>query len=124
MDFVWKSYGNTYAVHVTVALVGVATLNLALPPPPPGQALLFKQALFIQNNIHNIYNNLILHTQLTKIYKVIKIYSMMKISLSTRKAEKNYPLKKNSLCTRKEKQNISIRFMVVKINSFWSSKTK
>ena len=24
-----------YAVHVTVALVGVATLNLALPPPPP-----------------------------------------------------------------------------------------
>ena len=27
-------YGNTYAVHVTVALVGVATLNLALPPPP------------------------------------------------------------------------------------------
>ena len=22
-----------YAVHVTVALVGVATLNLALPPP-------------------------------------------------------------------------------------------
>ena len=35
MDFVWKLYGNTYAVHVTVALVGVATLNLALPPPPP-----------------------------------------------------------------------------------------
>ena len=34
MDFVWKLYGNTYAVHVTVALVGVATLNLALPPPP------------------------------------------------------------------------------------------
>ena len=33
MDFVWKLYGNTYAVHVTVALVGVATLNLALPPP-------------------------------------------------------------------------------------------
>ena len=27
MDFVWKLYG------VTVALVGVATLNLALPPP-------------------------------------------------------------------------------------------
>ena len=37
MDFVCKLYGNTYAVHVTVALVGVATLNLALPPPPPGQ---------------------------------------------------------------------------------------
>ena len=35
MDFVCKLYGNTYAVHVTVALVGVATLNLALPPPPP-----------------------------------------------------------------------------------------
>ena len=35
MDFVWKLYGYTYAVHVTVALVGVATLNLALPPPPP-----------------------------------------------------------------------------------------
>ena len=26
--------GNTYAVHVTVALVGLATLNLALPAPP------------------------------------------------------------------------------------------
>ena len=35
MDFVWKLYGNTYAVHVTVALVGVATLNPALPSPPP-----------------------------------------------------------------------------------------
>ena len=35
MDFVCKLYGNTYAVHVTVALVGVATLNLALPAPPP-----------------------------------------------------------------------------------------
>ena len=35
MDFVYKLYGNTYAVHVTVALVGVATLNLALPAPPP-----------------------------------------------------------------------------------------
>ena len=34
MDFVCKLYGNTYAVHVTVALVGVATLNLALPTPP------------------------------------------------------------------------------------------
>ena len=33
MDFVCKLYGNTYAVHVTVALVGVATLNLALPAP-------------------------------------------------------------------------------------------
>ena len=33
MDFVWKLYGNTYAVHITVALVGVATLNLALPAP-------------------------------------------------------------------------------------------
>ena len=31
--FFWKLYGNTYAVHVTVALVGVATLNLALPAP-------------------------------------------------------------------------------------------
>ena len=35
MDFVCKLYGNTYAVHITVALVGVATLNLALPAPPP-----------------------------------------------------------------------------------------
>ena len=35
MDFVCKLYGNTYAVHVTVTLVGVATLNLALPAPPP-----------------------------------------------------------------------------------------
>ena len=34
--FFWKLYGNTYAVHVTVALVGVATLNLALPAPPAG----------------------------------------------------------------------------------------
>ena len=33
MDFVWKLYGNMYAVHVTVALVGVVTLNLALPAP-------------------------------------------------------------------------------------------
>ena len=33
MDFVCKLYGNTYAVHATVALVGVATLNLALPAP-------------------------------------------------------------------------------------------
>ena len=34
MDFVCKLYSNTYAVHVTVAQVGVATLNLALPAPP------------------------------------------------------------------------------------------
>ena len=34
MDFVWKLCGNTYAVHVTLALVSVATLNLALPAPP------------------------------------------------------------------------------------------
>ena len=27
MDFVCKLYGNTYAVHVTVALVGVATIE-------------------------------------------------------------------------------------------------
>ena len=33
MDFVCKLYGNTHAVHVTVALVGVATWNLALPAP-------------------------------------------------------------------------------------------
>ena len=40
MDFVWKLYGNTYAVglHVTVALVGVATLNLALPAPPDSKS--------------------------------------------------------------------------------------
>ena len=47
MDFVCKLYGNTYAVHVTVALVGVATLNLALQAPlrffekvvtPPGDS--------------------------------------------------------------------------------------
>ena len=37
MDFVCKLYGNTYAVHVTVALVGVATLNLALLAPPAKQ---------------------------------------------------------------------------------------
>ena len=34
MDFVCKLYSNTYAVQVTVAKVGVATLNLALPAPP------------------------------------------------------------------------------------------
>ena len=34
MDFVCKLYGNTYAVHVTVALVGVRTLNLAFTGPP------------------------------------------------------------------------------------------
>ena len=34
MDFVCNLYSNMYAVHVTVALVGVATLNLALPAPP------------------------------------------------------------------------------------------
>ena len=33
MDFAFKLYGHTYAVHVTVALVSVATLNLALPAP-------------------------------------------------------------------------------------------
>ena len=33
MDFACKLYGNTYAVHGTVALDGVATLNLALLPP-------------------------------------------------------------------------------------------
>ena len=33
MDFVCKLYSNKYAVHVTVALVGVAKLNLALPAP-------------------------------------------------------------------------------------------
>ena len=48
MDFVCKLYGNMYAVHVTVALVGVATLNLALPAPP---AALFSAwlALFDMN---------------------------------------------------------------------------
>ena len=45
MDFVWKLYGNTYAVHVTVALVGVATLNLALPAPPVWKELLSKRRL-------------------------------------------------------------------------------
>ena len=45
MDFVCKLYGNTYAVHVTVALVGVATLNLALPPPPPGSADSFPSSI-------------------------------------------------------------------------------
>ena len=35
MDFVCKLYRNTYACTcTTVALVGVATLNLALPAPP------------------------------------------------------------------------------------------
>ena len=42
MDFVCKLYGNTYAVHVTVALVGVATLNLALPPP----LIFYREKLF------------------------------------------------------------------------------
>ena len=39
MDFVYKLYGNTYAVHVTVALVGVATLNIALPALPASAIL-------------------------------------------------------------------------------------
>ena len=42
MDFVCKSYGNTYAVHVTVVLVGVATLNLALPAPLNGVVITIK----------------------------------------------------------------------------------
>ena len=48
MDFVWKLYGNTYAVRVTVALVGVATLNLALPASP-GAAQLDVYPLFWRN---------------------------------------------------------------------------
>ena len=39
--------GNTYAVHVTVALVGVATLNLALPPPPRENLL---ESLYTENS--------------------------------------------------------------------------
>ena len=50
MDFVWKLYGNTYAVHVTVALVGVATLNLALPSPPACMCYRYS-ALFLMNVI-------------------------------------------------------------------------
>ena len=46
MDFVWKLYGNTYAVHVTVALVGVATLNLALPAPLADAAISKRPLLF------------------------------------------------------------------------------
>ena len=46
MDFVRKLYGNTYAVHVTVALVGVATLNLALPTPIADVAISKRPLLF------------------------------------------------------------------------------
>ena len=51
MDFVWKLYdnpGNTYAVHVTVALVGVATLNLALPAPP-AKFDIFESTLYMKS---------------------------------------------------------------------------
>ena len=51
MDFVWKLYGNTYAVHVTVALVGVATLNLALPAPP-GKSSTFCMLPSVDDNVH------------------------------------------------------------------------
>ena len=49
MDFVCKLYGNTYAVHVTVALVGVATLNLALPAP-----LMLITLFFQADELHEI----------------------------------------------------------------------
>ena len=40
------------------------------------QALLSKQAIFLQKKIYNIYNNLILYTHKTKIYEVIEIQSI------------------------------------------------
>ena len=53
MDFVCKSNGNTYAVHVTVALVGVATLNLALLAPlPPHSYLLINFDRKETENVH------------------------------------------------------------------------
>ena len=50
MDFVCKLYGNTYAVYVTkdvtVGLVGVATLNLALPAPLVNSRLCLLPSVF------------------------------------------------------------------------------
>ena len=65
MDFVWKLYGNTYAVHVTVALVGVATLNLALPPPPPKHTPLSQMTFSgeLGTSVKVLHNNL--HSQQT-----------------------------------------------------------
>ena len=51
MDFVCKLYGNAYAVHVTVALVGVATSNLALPPPPPHDQLAGETPPYCERNV-------------------------------------------------------------------------
>ena len=51
--------------------------------------MLSKQALCYKNNIHNIYNNSMLHTHLTKIYKIIEIYSMMKFFEIQEKQKKN-----------------------------------
>ena len=70
MDFVWKLYGNTYAVHVTVALVGVATLNLALPAPPPSadiaiskRPLLFTVWTQLRLRSHQILYEIFTHKQ-------------------------------------------------------------
>ena len=38
MDFVWKLYGNTYALHVTVALVGVCHIESSFTAPPRSPA--------------------------------------------------------------------------------------
>ena len=53
MDFVCKLYGNTLAVHVTVALVGVATLNLALPAPPANFEK-FQSALYSTSGVMSL----------------------------------------------------------------------
>ena len=64
MNFVSKLYGNTYAVHVTVALVGVATLNLALPAPP-GSHFETKHALWRQI-IANYFGNKLIFNYLNE----------------------------------------------------------
>ena len=86
MDFVCKLYGNTYAVHVTVALVGVATLNLALPAP-----LVFRASQVI-SPLTNGKNSLTLfHRQQQQQWKSDTYVSFLR-RLSTQKREKNeYP---------------------------------
>ena len=74
MDFVCKLYGNTYAVHVTVALVGfgVATLNLALPPPP--QKLFNNNALFLLISLEKLWKTTLIMLNAISLHDSIKYW--------------------------------------------------